>query len=56
MQLFNLQNDPGEKNNLVSTNPEKVTSLLKLLESQVERGRSTPGPNLSNDRNVKFLP
>ena len=56
MQLFNLQNDPGEKNNLVSTNPEKVTSLLKLLESQVERGRSTPGPNLSIDRIVLFLP
>ena len=56
MQLFNLNDDPGEKNNLVSTNPAKVTSLLELLQSQVERGRSTPGPRLSNDRKVKFLP
>ena len=56
MQLFNLKDDPGEKNNLVRSNPAKVTSLLDLLRSQVDRGRSTPGPQLSNDRKVQFLP
>ncbi|MDP6858525.1 MAG: arylsulfatase [Verrucomicrobiales bacterium] len=56
MQLFNLKNDPGERNNLVSKHPNKVSSLLQLLESQVEKGRSTPGSQLSNDRKVTILP
>ena len=56
MQLFNLEDDPGEKNNLVSKHPTRVTSLLQLLQSQVERGRSTSGVQLSNDRKITFLP
>ena len=56
MQLFNLKDDPMEKNNLVGIHTTKVASLLQLLESQVERGRSTPGAQLSNDRKITFLP
>ncbi len=56
MQLFNLADDPAEKKNLVKDNPEKVNTLLKLLDEDVRNGRSTPGEKVSNDRDVKFLP
>ncbi len=52
MQLFNLDNDPGEMNNLAEQNPEKVSELKSLLDQQVSNGRCTPGPRLSNDRTV----
>lgn len=55
MQLFNLSSDPGEQENLVESQPEKVKQLLELLESQVEQGRCTPGEKVPNDREVKYL-
>lgn len=55
MQLFNLDEDPGEQKNLVSEKPEIVQSLIELLESQVKNGRSTPGEPVNNDRDVSFL-
>jgi arylsulfatase A len=56
MQLFNLDEDRGEERNLLDKHPEKVASLLKLLEGQVMKGRCTPGEAVSNDREVSFLP
>lgn len=56
MQLYDLATDPGEQNNLAESHPEKVEHLLSLLRKHVQRGRSTPGPNLKNDREVEFLP
>ena len=56
MQLYNLAEDPAEKTNLVKDEPEKVKTLLLLLDEQVRRGRCTPGEKVSNDRDVKFLP
>jgi arylsulfatase A len=56
MQLYNLANDPAERENLVDDEPEKVRALLLLLEEQVRNGRCTPGPKLNNDRDVEFLP
>lgn len=56
MQLFNIKEDRGEKRNLINDEPEKVESLLSLLEEHVRMGRSTPGKALSNDRDIKFLP
>jgi arylsulfatase A len=56
MQLFNLDDDPGEQTNLLSEHPDKVKELLRLLDEQVRNGRSTPGETLSNDRDVEFLP
>ncbi len=56
MQLFNLKVDPGEQNNLMSGNPEKVAELLILLDRQVKNGRCTPGRKVPNDRNIVFLP
>ncbi len=56
MQLFHLGQDPGEQNNLLETEPQKVQSLLRLLKNQIDQGRSTPGPSLPNDRKIQFLP
>ncbi len=52
VQLFNLDDDPGETMNLASRHPDKVRELLKLLETQISAGRSTPGRPLKNDRQV----
>ncbi len=54
MQLFNLDNDPGETNNLLAEKRDIVESLILLLESQVENGRCTPGDSIPNDREVRF--
>ncbi|MFT5128609.1 MAG: arylsulfatase A [Rhodothermales bacterium] len=56
MQLFNLDEDRGERTNLLASQPEKVASLLKLLDRQVSNGRCTPGEAVKNDRDVTFLP
>ena len=48
MQLFNLDDDLGEQDNLVEKHPEKVRELVALLEQFVADGRSTPGPRQSN--------
>jgi arylsulfatase A len=56
LQLYNLSQDIAETTNLAEKNPEKVLHLLKLLDDIVQKGRSTPGEALSNDREVSFLP
>lgn len=54
MQLFHLGQDPGEQNNLLQQESQKVRSLLRLLQKYVDRGRSTPGPSLPNDRKISI--
>ena len=44
VQLYNLEQDPGETKNLQSDHPEIVRKLMKRIERYVERGRSTPAP------------
>ena len=56
VQLFDLTSDPEEALNLASQHPERVASMLQLLERDIERGRSTPGSKLKNDRKVDYLP
>jgi arylsulfatase A-like enzyme len=48
-QLYDMEKDPGETNNLYKTQPEIVAQLLEQLESDVQRGRSTAGPDQKND-------
>ena len=48
-QLYDMESDPGETNNLFESKPEIVEKLLAQLESDVQRGRSTEGPAASND-------
>ncbi len=42
-ELFNLDSDIGETTNLIDTQPELATRLAALLQSYLDKGRSTPG-------------
>ncbi|MDG2381580.1 MAG: arylsulfatase [Pirellulaceae bacterium] len=55
MQLYNLDQDPGETKNLVLEEVDQVRTLLLLLDEQVRKGRCTPGQPIKNDRDVEFL-
>ena len=45
VQLFDLEADPGERTNLQDKHPDIVKALTDELQSFVDRGRSTPGPD-----------
>lgn len=49
MQLYNLDKDPSEEQNVVQQYPEKVKALKALLTEYIENGRSTPGAPQKND-------
>jgi hypothetical protein len=51
--LFDLSSDPHEDHNLAAEHPARVQKMVALLKSQVEKGRSTPGPGLKNDKPEK---
>lgn len=58
IQLFNLKDDPQEKQNLQQDHKETAQKLYDLLRKQVADGRSTPGPAQTNDAPInlwKFL-
>jgi arylsulfatase A-like enzyme len=42
IELFNLQADPKEENDLASTNRKKVNELLGGLRAQIQRGGQVP--------------
>ncbi|MDA9260351.1 arylsulfatase [Puniceicoccaceae bacterium] len=48
-QLYDMEADPGEQNNLYHTHPEIVERLIAQLESDVKHGRSTAGLDQPND-------
>lgn len=48
-QLFDLEKDPEEMNNLYAVNPEIAKKLRELLIGYVKEGRSTPGIPQKND-------
>lgn len=56
MQLYNLADDLGETNNLVSVYSEKVKKMQSQFEELIRRGRSTPGKPLANDVKVVRYP
>jgi hypothetical protein len=47
-QLYNLDQDIGETKNLAEDFPDVVVELSGLLRTYVEKGRSTPGPDMEN--------
>lgn len=52
LQLYDMTQDIGEQSNRVQDHPEVVQRLLELLRHQILRGRSTPGPDQTNDVEV----
>lgn len=55
VQLFNLREDPGERNNVQAEYPEIVKNLTEKLQGYVDAGRSTPGVNQPNDRDIDIF-
>jgi len=56
VQLYDLKNDVGEKNNVADAQTERVERLTQLLEKQVAEGRSTPGGKQKNTGDVRIRP
>ena len=52
VQLYDLTSDISERRNLQSEHPDVVARLTRLLQSYVDKGRSTPGAPQKNDREV----
>ncbi|MEM9280207.1 MAG: arylsulfatase [Verrucomicrobiota bacterium] len=53
-QLYHLGKDRSETNNLVAEHPEIVEELTALMADYVDRGRSTPGENQTNEGDTPF--
>jgi arylsulfatase A len=56
VQLYNLDNDLGEKTNLAAQKLELVTEMRALMEMLITEGRSTPGTKQKNDVQVRRYP
>ncbi|MEO7319260.1 MAG: hypothetical protein ABIZ56_09755 [Chthoniobacteraceae bacterium] len=41
-ELFNLRDDPAQRNNRAATESERVQAMLALLEKYQREGRSVP--------------
>ncbi len=48
-ELYNLQTDLGERNNVAEANPEVVARLTALMKKYIAEGRSTVGAPQKND-------
>ena len=48
-QLYNLSDDPAEKNNLSNQKPELVKELIGELAVAIRNGRTNTGPKQSNE-------
>lgn len=53
-QLYHLEDDLAETNNLYATHPEVVAEMSALMEKIVREGRSTPGATQENEVPVKW--
>jgi hypothetical protein len=49
VQLYDMEADVSETRNLQGDKPEVVRKLRELLENYIRKGRSTPGPEQTND-------
>lgn len=52
LQLYDVQSDPGENNNLVEEHPDVVKALTEEMNRIISKGRSTPGIDQPNDTPV----
>ena len=54
VQLYAMDSDIGETANVAAEHPDVVEKLTRLMQSYVDRGRSTPGPAQPNDRDISI--
>jgi arylsulfatase A len=54
-QLYDMERDPAESENLATAQPERVAKMRAALESAIARGRTTPGPVLGNDAPIQLI-
>jgi arylsulfatase A len=52
VQLYDMESDPEEQNNIERAHPEKVREMIATLKKIVNDGRSTAGPAQENDVEV----
>lgn len=55
-ELYNLETDPAESQNLASQHPDRVQSMRNQFEKLIRDGRSTPGTPQKNDIKVVRYP
>jgi arylsulfatase A-like enzyme len=55
VQLYDIKKDIEEKRNVQHKYPEKVKELTALLQSYVDRGRSTPGKKQTNEGQTPII-
>lgn len=53
VQLYDLSADPSESKNLAQEQPERVAAMTAALKQAIDRGRTTPGPDQSNDAEIR---
>ncbi|MCD4737394.1 MAG: arylsulfatase [Bacteroidales bacterium] len=56
IQLYNLEKDISEQNNLAEQNPEVVKEFTALMQKYIDEGRSTPGESQLNEGEIIILP
>ncbi|WP_414664014.1 sulfatase family protein [Horticoccus sp. 23ND18S-11] len=56
VQLYQLDDDLAETNNVAAAQPERVRAMQARLETIINEGRSTPGPKQKNDVSVVRYP
>lgn len=49
VQLYDLESDVAEKNNVYAEHPDVVEKLTALLQKYIDEGRTTPGAPQKND-------
>lgn len=56
IQLYDLENDIAEENNVAEDNPDVVNELTSLMQKYIDEGRSTPGTPQTNEGDKSILP
>ncbi len=54
LQLYNLEDDIGERKNLADEQPERVEKMMALYSELIANGRSTSGAKQANDVKVEI--
>ena len=54
-ELFNLEEDIGEKIDLRAEQQQVASRLTALMQKYIDRGRSTPGPARENEHQMTLF-